>query len=278
MILKIKYLKNKYFFLITILILFIKFNLCFLSLNIYAYSDNLEDIIYYEFKKVKNAKANIVITNEIEENCKKYKNLVKEFKKNKYNVFLYDIRGYNKSSKNKIDNDNLEILLKDLKKILIFLKKNNELPNFLLGNFIGGILNNCYTIKYNDIKGVINIGTPTSIFKSYFVDLENNNKLKIIKNNIKITPIFIQNIIILGINYLNENLNKYNVPFFVLHGQKDLIVPYDNSTNFFTIVTGVNKKIKLYENFYHDLFNDSNCKQVNLDIIEWLNKQINKVE
>ncbi|WP_334331072.1 serine aminopeptidase domain-containing protein [Candidatus Phytoplasma prunorum] len=275
---KIKYLKNKYFFLITILILFIKFNLCFLSLNIYAYSDNLEDIIYYEFKKVKNAKANIVITNEIEENCKKYKNLVKEFKKNKYNVFLYDIRGYNKSSKNKIDNDNLEILLKDLKKILIFLKKNNELPNFLLGNFIGGILNNCYTIKYNDIKGVINIGTPTSIFKSYFVDLENNNKLKIIKNNIKITPIFIQNIIILGINYLNENLNKYNVPFFVLHGQKDLIVPYDNSTNFFTIVTGVNKKIKLYENFYHDLFNDSNCKQVNLDIIEWLNKQINKVE
>ncbi|CAP18583.1 probable lysophospholipase [Candidatus Phytoplasma mali] len=271
---KIKYLKNKYFYLIISFILLINLNLFFFSLNIYAYSDNLEDIIYYEFKKADNAKANIVITNEIEENCQKYKNLIKELKKNKYNVFLYDIRGYNKSSKNKIDNDNLEILLKDLQKILMFLKNKNKLPNFLLGNFIGGILNNCYAIKYNDVKGIINIATPTSIFKSYFLNLENNNELKIIKNNIKITQNFIQNIMILGINYLNENLDKYKVPFFVLHGQKDSIVPYDNSTNFFTIVA-VNKKIKLYENSDHNLFNDSDYKQVNLDIIEWLNKQIN---
>lgn len=198
-------------------------------------------------------------------------------KKNKYNVFLYDIRGYNKSSHNKMDNDNLEILLKDLQKILIFLKNNNKLPNFLLGHFIGGILNNCYAIKYNDVNGIINTATPTSIFKSYFLDLENNYKLNLIKNNLKINPIFIQNVIIQGINYLNKNLEKYNVPFLVLHGQKDSIVPYDNSTNFFMIVTVINKKMKLYENSAHNLFNDNNYQQVNKDIIEWLNQQINKI-
>ncbi|MFP7699654.1 alpha/beta hydrolase [Candidatus Phytoplasma pyri] len=274
---KTKYFVNNNFFLITSLILLINFNLFFLTRNIYAYSDDLADIMHYEFKKVANAKANVIITNEITSNSKKYKNLVNTLKKNKYNVFLYDIRGYNKSAYNKIANDNLEILLKDLQKILIFLKNNQQLPNFLLGNMISGILNNCYILKYNDVNGVINIATPTTIFKSYFLDLKNNYKLNLIKNNLKINPIFIQNVIIPGINYLNENLDKYNVPFLVLHGQKDSIVPYDNSTNFFTIVNAINKKMKLYENSAHDLFNDNNHQQVNTDIIEWLNQQINKI-
>ncbi|PQP79150.1 alpha/beta hydrolase, partial [Candidatus Phytoplasma phoenicium] len=256
--------------------------------------------IYTELKAIENANSNIIVTHGIAESSQEYEKLANYLNRSGYNVLLYDIRshGQSKNDNNNIaDIDSFHTFLDDLHLILNSLKQKNNLKIFLLGHSLGGVINNCYVYKYNDIDGVINSGSPTKII-DYVNNFNNEENIKNM-NNIPVgmnyeklsrlplttemkncrtinflTPNFIRNTMILSIRYFQEKIINhsfyYPVPILLLHGGQDKIILPENSQELFDLIQNTNKQLKLYPLNYHNLFNDLDNEQVYQDVVEWL--------
>lgn len=289
--------KNKCFLPILIFLILIIF-----KQKIYAYPLLEQRIgIHTDFKEVPNAKANIVVTHGIAESSKEYEGLSNFLNNNNYNVLIYDIRTHGQSRNNSndvADIDNFHTFIDDLNLIINSLKQQNNLKNILLGHSLGGMINNCYVYKYNDIDGVINSGAPTKIIDSAnaFIEEETTKnmpnipvgrnydrlsrlpltqEMKNFRSVNFLTANFIRNTMILSIQYFQENLINnsfiYPKPILLLHGEEDKVILSENSQELFNILTESNKTLKLYPNMYHNLFNDLNSEQVVYqDVIAWL--------
>jgi alpha-beta hydrolase superfamily lysophospholipase len=64
------------------------------------------------------------------------------------------------------------------------------------------------------------------------------------------------------------------LPVFILHGTADKATKPSGSQEFFDAARSVDKKIKLYQNHYHDLLNDLGKDEVMGDIREWISARI----
>ncbi|MDO8168260.1 alpha/beta fold hydrolase, partial [Candidatus Phytoplasma melaleucae] len=261
--------------------------------------------LYTDFKEVtlNNAKANVIVTHGIGESSREYERLANYLKGFNYNVLLYDIRNHGQSIsdyQNIGDIDSFHTFIDDLHLIVTFLKRKNNLKVFLLGHSLGGIVNNCYVYKYDDIDGVINSGSPTKIIEqaTIFADetnIQNMPNVTIGQNYerlsriplgeemkeyriFSVTPRFLRNIMCLSIDYFQENLINnsfcYPKPILLLHGQKDSVILYENSQEMFNIIQTPDKDLKLYPESFHNLFNDLDYQEVQQDVLEWLENKI----
>ncbi|MBF0297844.1 MAG: alpha/beta hydrolase [Oligoflexia bacterium] len=105
-------------------------------------SDNTK--IYAEIYE-KNHQTWLIITHDLGEHCERYHNLIKVLTEN-YNVLVYDLRDHGKSisSSNK-SNLHFQTYISDLEEIIIFLKNNFRMNNFILfGHSIGALITLAY--------------------------------------------------------------------------------------------------------------------------------------
>ncbi|WBL31615.1 alpha/beta fold hydrolase [Candidatus Phytoplasma sacchari] len=257
--------------------------------------------IYNKFLKTSNAKANIIITHGIGESSEEYIKLAETLTSSGYNAFIYDLRSHGRSynKKNTAYVDNYNIFLEDLNSIISYIKKNNDLKIILLGHSLGGMINNSYVLKYDEDKivGVINSSSPTKIINEVkdFLDEKKIKKMNDIpvssyeifsriplNEEFKqyrisfVTPKFVKTTMIDSIQYFEKELEKrsfyYPKPILLLHGIKDLIISYDNSVEMFNKITNStsDKKLILYPESYHNLFNDLDQNEVTKDVLNWL--------
>ena len=73
---------------------------------------------------------------------------------------------------------------------------------------------------------------------------------------------------------LRENMPKFNVPVFIIHGTDDKATRPEGSQYFYDHVGSEDKTLKLYEGCYHDLLNDIDKEIVMADILAWVNERI----
>lgn len=107
--------------------------------------------IYYEFFKVANPKASIVIVHGYTEFTKKYYELVWYFLSMRYNVFLYDARGHGYSYRFNEDMelthvDKYEDYVEDLDYYVnqIVVPNSADIPVYLFGHSMGGTIAQMY--------------------------------------------------------------------------------------------------------------------------------------
>lgn len=75
-------------------------------------------------------------------------------------------------------------------------------------------------------------------------------------------------------SYLQRNLSKLRVPFFVLHGTADSVTDPEASQKLYEEASSTDKTIKLYEGLLHDLLFELEREAIVEDIIEWLNCRV----
>lgn len=75
-------------------------------------------------------------------------------------------------------------------------------------------------------------------------------------------------------SYLQQNLNKLRVPFFVLHGTADSVTDPVASQKLYEEASSTDKAIKLYDGFLHDLLFEPERDAITQDIIQWLNSRV----
>ncbi|KZV57908.1 monoglyceride lipase [Dorcoceras hygrometricum] len=70
--------------------------------------------------------------------------------------------------------------------------------------------------------------------------------------------------------YLQQNLSRLNVPFLVLHGTADSVTDPTASQKLYDEAASIDKTIKLYEGFLHDLLFEPEKEEIMDDITAWL--------
>ena len=107
--------------------------------------------MFYEFFKVKNPKANIVVVHGYTEFTKKYYELAWYFLNMGYNVFLYDVRGHGYSARHSDDTemthvDKYEDYAKDLQAYIneIVMPNGDGVPLYLYAHSMGGAIAQLY--------------------------------------------------------------------------------------------------------------------------------------
>lgn len=253
-----------------------------------------------------NPRAVIVIVHGFAEHLARYDNFTQKLNENRIACYRFDDRGHGRSTGLMLHVESYNDYINDAE--LIVQKAKSEfpgLPLFMFGHSMGGFIATIYGEKYKDrldgqilsgaatdeppqsnpvLKAVINILNsfcPNFRIKNDLSELISRDKEVVNKYrndpliHCKATVRFFKQFIIEGITYLKNNMKDYSYPCLILHGKDDKLVKCKSSENFYSNISSKDKKIKIYDNLYHEILNEPEKDIVINDIMIWLESRIN---
>ncbi|MFA6800753.1 MAG: lysophospholipase [Acholeplasmataceae bacterium] len=257
-------------------------------------------LFFVENHEVENPKATVIITHGIAEHSGRYLKIVEQLNQNGYRVVRYDLRGHGQTEGPRGKIKNYKQPIEDLHAIVMSVKNKFDLPVYLLGHSMGGLIVDMYGVTYHDVDGIIASAAASYYVKDVapfkligykwlsFVKLKTNfadHKLSTIREveqryiedplNLKYYYVSLAGGMMLGgVRYLNKNIEHFNTPILILHGGKDEIVPPAFSKRFFDLIQVEDKEIKFYNQSLHEILNDVEQEEVRNDIVAWLDKRV----
>ncbi len=221
-------------------------------------------------------------------------------------LLAFDLRGHGKSEGERAFIGSFDLLLQDLERFIAFVRqKEINKAIFLLGHSAGGsiIALSAINNKLPDIKGAIlsapvlklNTGLPfmTAFFSSfigYFLPRMKLNKLnarllsqdpEVISSYLKDPLVYKEGLFagvlsefIRTINMIQAQMEAVTIPLLILHGTKDYFADIKGSKQLYDRSCSKDKTLNLYDNFYHELFNEPEKEKVFSDITAWLDKRV----
>jgi acylglycerol lipase len=262
--------------------------------------------LYFKKDIPEDPKAIFVIIHGVCEHCGRYKYLTDKFNSFGYGVYRYDNRGHGKSGGTRGYVKSFMDFIDDADVIVNMAKEENiGVPIFILGHSMGAFIGACYGVKYPDkLSGEILSGTPAielplpaigmlkklpynilqrirlandlgdkvsrdkSVMEAY-----NSDVLNLKKATIKMSgEMFIK-----GPAWLKLHVNDYHYPCLLLHGGGDLIVTPEASKWLFENISSEDKQLKIYDDLYHEIYNEPEKDIVIEDVHKWVEKRVAKV-
>ena len=263
--------------------------------------------IFYKKDIPNNPKGIVVIVHGFAEHLGRYDYFVENLNQNGFVCYRFDNRGHGKSGGETLDLEDYIDFVNDAD--LVVQKAKSDFPNlpiFMFGHSMGGFITALYGEKFKDrlngqvlsgaatdeplqstaaLKKIINIGNKifpklrvkndlSALISRDNTVIDNYRKDPLIHD--KATIRFYKQFIVEGITYLKNNAKEYNYDCLILHGKDDKIISYKSSENFYNKISSKDKKIKIYDNLYHEILNESDRDIVINDIIDWLKDKTSK--
>lgn len=226
-----------------------------------------------------------------------------QFVANGFAAYALDLRGRGKSEGERFYVEQFSDYLVDVDKLVEIARAENPgLPVYVLGHSAGGVIASSYVFEHQDkIAGLIcesfalDVGLPDAagllikglaylaphlhvytlkneIFSRDPAAVEAMNNDPLIANEKQ--PAETSAELIRGAERLKENMPRFKVPVFIIHGTDDKATRYQGSQYFYDNVGSADKTLKLYEDGYHDLLNDIIKETVMADILAWVNERV----
>jgi acylglycerol lipase len=226
-----------------------------------------------------------------------------QFSANGFATYALDLRGRGKSEGERFYVEEFSDYLGDVNSLVDIARAENPgLPVYVLGHSAGGVIATSYVFEHqSEISGLIcesfafDVGLPHlvqlalqgvsylaphvhvfSLNNADFsrdpaaVDLMNNDPL-IAKES---QPAETAAEMLKAAERLKENMPKFTVPVFIIHGTEDKATRPAGSQYFYDHAASADKTLKLYEGHFHDLLADVDKEIVMADILEWLNERV----
>jgi len=251
------------------------------------------------------AKAVFLIVHGLNEHSGRYDNFSNFFANEGFAVYSMDLIGHGKS-------DGTRSYVKDfnnyLDDIILYLEKIKQLqpgsPIFLIGHSIGGLIATLLLIDHPEqFAGAVLSGSavqvpddvsPLFISLGKFVSfvLPKLGLLKIDLSGLSRNPAVVQDYkddplvnsgkftarISAEINKSFDRVagegSQVKAPVLILHGGSDRIVNPACSHFLYALFSSEIKKLVIYDDFYHEIYNDPNYEQVYKDVSSWINNQL----
>ncbi len=252
-----------------------------------------------------NVKSIVVIVHGFAEHQARYDYFVEKLNENGYGCYRFDNRGHGKSGGDILDLSDFKDFINDADLVVEKAKKEYpRLPIFMFGHSMGGFITALYGETHpNKLNGQILSGAatdePLQSSKGLKLAINIGNRILPrlrVKNDLsafisrdslvvekyrkdplihdKATMRFFKQFIIEGITYLKTHMSDYNYDCLILHGEDDKIISYKSSENFYNNISSKNKKMKVYENAFHEILNEADKDVVISDILYWLEDKI----
>lgn len=254
-------------------------------------------------------KAIVVIIHGSFEHSSRYQHVALYLVSHGYAVYAFDLRGHGKSEGERAFIPSFEVLVKDLESFLDFLKRRDSTkPVFLLGHSSGGCIALFFEIirRPTGIKGMVLSATALKMKKGigffarsiafaagYFFPrlklhrldsrfLSHDQQAVSSYNN---DPLIYREGLLAGtvlgflhsVNKICSQLDKIDLPLLILHGGQDQTVDISGSKLLYDKSRSPDKTFKVYQNCYHELFNEPDKELVLKDVVFWLDAHISKI-
>ncbi|WP_353894104.1 lysophospholipase [Proteinivorax hydrogeniformans] len=259
--------------------------------------------IAYVKKQPKEVKGVVMIIHGFAEHMGRYSEFKEFLHEKNYAVYSMDHIGHGKSGQYKGHVDDFHDMVESTDKLVSIAKSENEdLPIFMFGHSMGGLITLAYGLKYPDkLNGQIfsapAIGSP--IGRGLEMLLKLLAKIcpkKYINNNLSgeicrdsqvvreyvedplvlkaATVKFYHEVFIKGIQYVQDNIKNYSCPCLIMHGTKDSIIDYKHSLSFYENNMSSDKTKKIFPGLYHELLNEPEKDEVKSEILDWLESRV----
>ncbi len=260
--------------------------------------------LFFAKDKPKNCKAIIILLHGFTEHLGRYERLKNKLNQYGYAVYRYDYRGHGRSGGKRGHIKDYIYFFKDTDIIVDEVKRENiNIPIFMFGFSMGGFIALSYGIKYkNKLNGQILSAPATmqpeilkgplgTIIKVIYLLHPNfmitsklwrmfmrNDKIAMDSNKDRLLlnqatlKLFVE-FLIKGMNWLDSNIEMYNIPCLIIHGRDDNIILKDASEVLYKSISSMDKELKIYENLSHELFNEKLEENILMDINKWIYKR-----
>lgn len=251
------------------------------------------------------SKAVLVFVHGLSEHSGRYQFPIAYFTRRGFTLYAMDLRGHGLSGGTRGYAESLEHLLGDIRAFLKTVKeKEPGRKVFLVGHSFGGQLVLNYGALFPDSLAGIIVSSPNirlalkiALWKklaapvlSHVVPtlaLPNDIDPSLISRDRRVVEAYKKDKMVqkkittrLGDILLANRLKivalagRLRVPCFLMHAGNDRICSPEGTEEFFEKIPIKDKTLKIYDGFYHELFNDPGKEKVFRDMEEWIEKRI----
>lgn len=264
-----------------------------------------QNIFYQSWIPDGDIKAILLIVHGLAEHSGRYENVVRHFTPKGYAIYAYDHPGHGRSNGERCFIERFDDFLQTLEAFSGQVKRGfSDTPVYVVGHSMGGAITASYlTTRQEDFSGAILSGPAVKISdnmpkitlllgkilsalapKSGLTQLNaegvcrDPNVVKAYENDPlvyrgKITA-RLAGELFSAIKQTNKNAHKITIPLLIVQGGEDILVPADGAITFSEIVGSTDKTIKIYDDLYHEVFNEPEHEQVLTDVENWLESHL----
>jgi len=243
----------------------------------------------------------LIFVHGVNEHSGRYQNPVSYFAPQGFAVYVFDHRGHGRSDGLRSFVEDFDHYMKDLDEFVSHvMSEQKDRPVFMIGHSLGGqIVLNYISLFKHGLAGAI-VSSPNVKIAIKVPPLKKWLAMKLatfaptialaneldpkwicrdteVVRNYKRDPLVSKKTTLKLITEMFKNqerilglAKRIKVPLFVMHAGDDHITSPDASREFYELVPGKNKKLKIYEGFYHELFNEIGKEEVFKDMQAWI--------
>jgi alpha-beta hydrolase superfamily lysophospholipase len=258
-------------------------------------------IYYQSWRPEGESKAILLVVHGLAEHCGRYMNVVNHFVPRGYAVFGLDLPGHGKSDGTRVYADGMADFTNPLKTYFDMVQSWHPCtPIFMLGHSMGGLIGTCFLFDYQDkLKGAVisapavKVGAsipPVAIFLAKLlgqilpklglqgVDASAvSSDPQVVKDYINDPLVYrgkttarLGAVLLDAIQRVTAEAGALRLPFIVVQGSADSLVDPDGARMLYDKASSPDKTIKIYDGYYHEVFNEPGRARVLQDVETWL--------
>lgn len=248
--------------------------------------------------------ATVVIVHGYAEHCGRYGHVAERLVNSGHAVYAFDLRGHGRSEGRRVFARSLDEHVADLRHYVARIRElERGTALFLLGHSMGGTIVASFLMSdASGVSGAILSGAalrsrrglsrvPQAIFSGLGrlaprLPLATLSSANISRNEAVVTsydndplvyrgrmPAGTVSALIGAIREIEAGMERITLPLLLLHGTLDALTEPDGSRELYERAGSQDKKLKLYEGFYHEILNEPEKRIVLDDIVAWLEKR-----
>ncbi len=250
-------------------------------------------------------RAVLLVAHGLAEHSGRYGNLVDYLVPQGYAVYALDHRGHGRSQGQRVYVERFSHYLDDLKTFFDLVRGWHPEPKlFLLGHSMGGTISLAYTLRHQDeLDGLILSGAgvkaggdiPAALIivgRLLSVLTPKLGVLGLDSAAISRDPAVVQAydddpLVYRGkatarlgaelaktIEAFPAQMTQIRLPVLILHGSADRLANPEGSRLLYQRAQSADKTLKIYDGFYHEIFNDPGHEDVLADLVAWLEERV----
>jgi acylglycerol lipase len=259
------------------------------------------DIYYQYWLPESEPKAILLVVHGLAEHSGRYMNVVNHLVPSGYAVYGLDHIGHGKSDGERVYVERFQDYTTTLKKYFDMIRKwQPEKPIFLIGHSMGGLISAAYLLEHqgelsgavlsgpgikvpdNISQATIFVGKLLSIImpKAGLIQLDAEG----VSRDPKVVDAYINDPLVYTgkttarlcaellktTQRVTDQATKIRLPIMIIQGSGDKLVDPSGAQLLYDLVGSGDKMIKIYDGFYHEVFNEPEHEQVLNDVNKWL--------
>jgi alpha-beta hydrolase superfamily lysophospholipase len=259
------------------------------------------NIYYQSWMPEGESKAILLIVHGLAEHSGRYMNIVNHFIPLNYAVYGIDHFGHGKSEGTRVFVDRFEDYTKPLKTYFDMIRLwQSRKPIFLVGHSMGGLISAVFLIDHqNELRGAVLSGaavkvpsniTPVTLIVGKMLStlIPKFGLLGVDAEGICRDPAVVQAYVndplvyggkttarlaaemLKAMQFVKAQAKKITLPIMLVQGSADRLVDPAGSQMLYEAVSSADKTIRIYDGYYHEVFNEPEHSKVLRDVEIWL--------